>query len=184
MCFLKVCSWKKKNNWQAFGFYSNTRASMTFISAWSCANQKAKLAYPNYPDIFTNTEIVLGACWTGFFVPCHKMLKIFQFSSFLAFILSAPEILRRSLVGCSPWGHEEWNTTEQLHFHFSLSCIPGTGEPGGLPSMGSHRVGHDWSDLAAAAAAGCFRTWLPSSPPPPLFCFLFFKLVKLGDFCT
>ena len=29
--------------------------------------------------------------------------------------------------------------------------IPGTGEPGGLPSMGPHRVGHDWSDLAAAA---------------------------------
>ena len=27
--------------------------------------------------------------------------------------------------------------------------IPGTGERGGLPSMGSHRVGHDWSDLAA-----------------------------------
>ena len=31
--------------------------------------------------------------------------------------------------------------------------IPGMGEPGGLLSMGSHRVGHDWSDLAAAAAA-------------------------------
>ena len=31
--------------------------------------------------------------------------------------------------------------------------IPGTVEPGGLPSMGSHRVGHDWSDLAAAAVA-------------------------------
>ena len=31
--------------------------------------------------------------------------------------------------------------------------IPGMGEPGGLPSMGSHRVGHDWSDLAAAAAS-------------------------------
>ena len=29
--------------------------------------------------------------------------------------------------------------------------IPGTGEPGGLPSMGSHRVRHDWSDLTAAA---------------------------------
>ena len=27
--------------------------------------------------------------------------------------------------------------------------IPGTGEPGGLPSMGSHRVGHNWSDLAS-----------------------------------
>ena len=32
--------------------------------------------------------------------------------------------------------------------------IPGTAAPGGLPSMGSHRVGQDWSDLAAAAA-GC-----------------------------
>ena len=31
--------------------------------------------------------------------------------------------------------------------------IPGTGEPSGLPSVGSHRVGHYWSDLAAAAAA-------------------------------
>ena len=30
--------------------------------------------------------------------------------------------------------------------------IPGTGDPGGLPSMGSHRVGHDWSDLSVAAA--------------------------------
>ena len=30
--------------------------------------------------------------------------------------------------------------------------IPGAGEPGGLLSMGSHRVGHDWSNLAAAAA--------------------------------
>ena len=109
-------------------------------------------------------------------------------------------------MGCSPWGHKESDTTEQLHFHFSLSYIgegngnplqysclenlmdggawkaavlgvaegqtrlsdftftfhclalekevathssvlawriPGTGKPGGLPSMGSHRVGHD-----------------------------------------
>ena len=38
--------------------------------------------------------------------------------------------------------------------HFSVLAwrIPGTGEPGGLPSMWLHRVGHDWSDLAAAAA--------------------------------
>ena len=32
--------------------------------------------------------------------------------------------------------------------------IPGTGEPGGLPSMGPHRVGQDWSELAAAASVG------------------------------
>ena len=35
--------------------------------------------------------------------------------------------------------------------------IPGTEKPGGLPSMGSHSVGVDWSDLAAAAAAGLKR---------------------------
>ena len=55
---------------------------------------------------------------------------------------------QRSLVGCSPWGLEESDTTERLHFHFSLSCIgegngnplqcfylenPRDGEPGRLP---------------------------------------------------
>ena len=69
------------------------------------------------------------------------------------------------LVGCTPWGREESDTTEQLHFHFHALekemethssvlawRIPVTGELRGLPSMGSHRVRHDWSDLAAAAA--------------------------------
>ena len=131
---------------------------------------------------------------------------------------------QRSLEGCSPWGRWGSDTTERLHFHFSLWCIgegngnplqcfclenprdggtwwaavygvaegqtwlsdftftfhfcalekemethssvlawriPGTGKPGGLPSMGSHRVGHDWSNLAAAAA-GLFQ-WVGSS---------------------
>ena len=55
----------------------------------------------------------------------------------------------RSLVGCSPWGCKESDTTERLRFHFSLSCVgegngnplqcsclenPREGEPGGLPS--------------------------------------------------
>ena len=61
---------------------------------------------------------------------------------------------QRGLVGCSPWGREESNMTERLHFHalekemathFSVLAwkIPGMGEPGGLPSMGSQRVGYD-----------------------------------------
>ena len=42
-----------------------------------------------------------------------------------------------------------------METHFSVLAwrISGTGEPGGLPSMGSHRVGHDRSNLAAAAAS-------------------------------
>ena len=73
---------------------------------------------------------------------------------------------QRSLVGC-----KELDTTERLHFCFLLSCIgegngnplqcsclenPRDGEPSGLPSMRSHRVGHNWSDLAAA---GAVRRW-------------------------
>ena len=58
-------------------------------------------------------------------------------------------------MGCSPWGRWESDVTERLHFHFSLEkemathssvlawSIPGTGEPGELPSMGSHRVEHN-----------------------------------------
>ena len=43
----------------------------------------------------------------------------------------------------------------EMETHSSVLAwrIPGTEEPGGLPLMGSHRVGHDGSDLAAAAAA-------------------------------
>ena len=43
---------------------------------------------------------------------------------------------------------------EEMATHSSVLGwrIPGTGEPGGLPSMGSHRVRHDWSDLAIAIA--------------------------------
>ena len=43
--------------------------------------------------------------------------------------------------------------------------IPGTGEPVGLPSMGSQRVGHDWSDLAAAAAAARCQSILKEINP-------------------
>ena len=65
---------------------------------------------------------------------------------------------QRSLVGCSPWGGEESDTTSDFTFTFHFHAlakemathssvlawrIPGMVEPGGLPSVGSHRVGHD-----------------------------------------
>ena len=64
----------------------------------------------------------------------------------------------RSLVGCSPWVAKSRTRLSDLTFTFHFHVlekemathssvlawrIPGTGEPGGLPSMGSHRVGHD-----------------------------------------
>ena len=73
---------------------------------------------------------------------------------------------RKSLVGCSPWSREESETTERLHFHFSLSCVgEGNGNPhqcfclenpreGGAWWAAVHGVtqsGHGFSDLADAS---------------------------------
>ena len=89
---------------------------------------------------------------------------------------------RRSLVGCSSWGRYELDMTEWLHFHalekemathssVLVWRILGTGEPGGLPSMGSHRVGHNWSNLAAAvAAAVCVRMKVKVAQSCPTLC--------------
>ena len=52
---------------------------------------------------------------------------------------------RRSLVGCSPWGREESDTTERLHFHFSLSCMGGgNGTPLQCSCLESPRDGGAW----------------------------------------
>ena len=51
----------------------------------------------------------------------------------------------RSLVGCSPWGHEESDTTDRLHFHFSLSCIgEGNGNPLQCSCLENPRDGGAW----------------------------------------
>ena len=51
----------------------------------------------------------------------------------------------RSLVGCSPWDQEELDTTERLHFHFSLSCIGGrNGNPLQCSCLENPRDGGAW----------------------------------------
>ena len=63
---------------------------------------------------------------------------------------------RRSLVGCSPWGREESDTTEQLHFHFSLSCIgEGNGNPLQCSCLENPRDGGAWW----AALYGVTQSW-------------------------
>ena len=52
---------------------------------------------------------------------------------------------RRSLVGCSPWGREESDMTERLHFHFPLSCIgEGNGNPLQCSCLENPRDGGAW----------------------------------------
>ena len=66
---------------------------------------------------------------------------------------------RRSLVGCSPWGREESDTTEWLHFHFSLSYIgEGNGNPLQCSCLENPRDGGAW--WASVYGVTQSRTWL------------------------
>ena len=82
----------------------------------------------------------------------------------------------RSLVGCSPWGHEESDMTEQLHFRFSLSCIgEGNGNPLQCACLENPRDGRAWW----TAVYGVTQSWtrlkqLSSSSFDNGFNFIFF----------
>ena len=119
--------------------------------------------------MFWNKSIVQASHNSYYILPSSGFLSDTTSENWENLFLLRKSHGQRSLVGCSPWGREESDTTEWLHFPFSLSGIgegngnplqdsclenPRDGEPGGLPSMGSHRVGHDWSNLAAAAYKG------------------------------
>ena len=70
-----------------------------------------------------------------------------------------------SLVGCSPWGCEESDTTERLHFHFSLSCIgEGNGNPLQCSCLESPRDrGAWWAAVYGVAQSGTRLKRLSSS---------------------
>ena len=71
----------------------------------------------------------------------------------------------RSLVGCSPWGREESDTTKQLHFHFSLSCIgEGNGNPLQCSCLESLRDGGAWwAAVYGVTQSQTQLKWLSSS---------------------
>ena len=70
----------------------------------------------------------------------------------------------RSLVGCSPWGREESDTTERLHFHFSLSCTgEGNGNPLQCSCLENPRDGGAWWVAVYGVAQSWTRLkWLSS----------------------
>ena len=75
---------------------------------------------------------------------------------------------RRSLVGCRPWGHWELDTTERLHFHFSLSC---TGEGNGNPLWYSclenpRDEGAWWAAVYGVTQSRTQLKWFSSSSIP------------------
>ena len=84
----------------------------------------------------------------------------------------------RSLVGCSPWGREESDTTVRLHFHFSLSCTgEGNGNPLQCSCLKNPRDGGAWwagvygvaqsrtglKRLSSSSSSRLFITFLPKN---------------------
>ena len=64
---------------------------------------------------------------------------------------------QRSLVGCSPWGRKGLDTTERLHFHFSLSCIGE--ENGNLLQCSCLENPRDGGGASWAAVSGVTQSW-------------------------
>ena len=79
---------------------------------------------------------------------------------------------QRSLVGCSLWGREESDTTEWLHFHFSLSCIrEGHGNPLQYSCLENPRDwGAWWAAVYGVAQSWTRLKWLSSSSSTSFVC--------------
>ena len=97
--------------------------------------------------------------------------KLWIFSRYCKAVAPTPVLLpgkshgQRSLEGCSPWGRWGSDTTEQLHFHFSLSCI---GERNGNPLQYSclenpRDRGACWAAVYGVAQSRTRLKWLSSS---------------------
>ena len=103
----------------------------------------------------------------SFLQPCYKCVLIFSHCFCVVFprrrqwqttlvLLPRKSHGRRSLVGCSPWGCEESDTTERIHFHFPLSCIgEGKGNPLQCSCLENPRDGGAWW----AAVYGVGQSW-------------------------
>ena len=93
-------------------------------------------SFPNLEPVFVPCLVLTVASWPA----CRFLRRQVRWTDWYSHLFKN-----------FPWFVVE----KELATHSSVLAlrIPGTGEPGGLLSMGSHRVGHDWSDLAAAAEA-------------------------------
>ena len=117
-------------------FLSSRHLYLLMINTFSWALLKWHPLHEALPDIPScSWELALFYSFTAFTGLCLKALA--QLSCLIYWIWQAPK---------------QGMTEKAMATHSSVLAwrIPGTGEPGGRLSMGSHRVGHDWSDLAAA----------------------------------
>ena len=126
--------------WEFFYFRHKTLSDLCFVNTFSrsMSSSWGRSWLQNKP--FGNDRIVMfngGGSWLHAFVKMCRSIHLKSRTRLSDFIFTFHfHVLEKEMATHSSvlaWG------------------IPGVAEPGGLPSMGSHRVGHDWSDLAAVA---------------------------------
>ena len=98
-----------------------------------------------------NTDFSFGRNFSNLFCLIPSFLQLSKLKFWRRQWQPTPVLLpgkshgRRSLVGCSPWGREESDTTERLPFHFSLSCVgEGNGNPLQCSCLENPRDGGAW----------------------------------------
>ena len=115
------------------------------LASCCCCNKLSQVQWLKITRVYSLTVLEVRSLkrigMAGSFQRLQGGIHFFAFSSALPvkchYQLSGPEFEQTlgdsegqgSLACCSPWGHKESDTTEQLHFHFSLSCIGGHGNP-------------------------------------------------------
>ena len=114
---------------------------------WEFGISRCKLLYIGW----TNNEVLLYSTGNCIQYPVIKWKGREYKKECVIYIHPTPVLLpgkshgQRSLVGCSPWGREESDTTERLHFHFFLSCIgDGNGNPLQCSCLENPRDGGTW----------------------------------------
>ena len=139
----------------SYGKQKDSKSAYLEISLWRFLTFQYFLTFNNL------TKIILYwfFCLAFFYFFCYylEILNRRRWWHPNAVLLPGKSHGRRSLMGCSPWGREESDTTEQLPFHFSLSCIgEGTGNPLQCSCLENPRDGGVWW----AAVYGVAQTWI------------------------
>ena len=126
-------------------------------------------------SVFSTSAVLSGSWFQDLFIEKsqHRELHLIFYSNILwrrrwhptPVLLPGKSDGLRSLVGCSPWGHWGSDTTERLHFHFSLSCLgEGNGNPLQCSCLENPRDGGAWWAAVYGVAQSRTRLkWLSSS---------------------
>ena len=121
--------------------------ALDFVCIASLSSGLAQLKFINSSDLFE--ELMFG--FVDFFPP-----NVYLFCFVDVYLCLENPMDGGALVGCSPWGRQESDTTERLHFHFSLSCIgEGNGNPLQCSCLGNPRDRGTWW----AAVYGVTQSW-------------------------